>query len=161
MRFASEAHFGVPRLHSAEARGLKEKVAGGQELLATKATGESVQGDELADQFLVFQWADEASGHKLLTPERVQPSLTGTTGPDVVVSIEMISFHIGANENIDGDTRAVMRLDVGKDDNSVSHLEDITYTILSGFNLFNEDKKRVAAARTESKVRRSPVKATH
>jgi hypothetical protein len=80
------------------------------------------------DQFLVFQLSNSLDGPTILDSTEVQPSIEGSTeSPDVLVSVEMLSFHVAQSEEIDKDTRATLRMDIGKDESSTDKRFDTVF----------------------------------
>lgn len=104
---------------------------------------------ELADQFLVFQLNNELESPTILECSKVEPKITGSADePDVLVALEMLSFHIGSNEGIQEDTRATMRINFGKDQSSTDkHLDTLFWSIAAGLQLYDSYKNK----RSESK----------
>lgn len=119
-------------------------------MLEAQAMGLESTGDEdLANQFLVFQLNNTDSGGTILETSLVEPSLDGSdAAPDVQMTIEMIAFHIGEDEGIPDNTRATMRLVIGKDENSRDKYFDAAFwTIAAGLQLFNDAKGKPAESK--------------
>ena len=142
-------------------------------ILEAKALGlESSDENDLADQFLVFQLNNTETGGTVLETSLVEPALAGSEeAPDMQMTIEMIAFHVGKNEGIPDNTRATMRLVIGKDENSrdkyfdaalalqaacgrrlagvmASHVPGMyTWTIAAGLQLFNDAQGKPAESK--------------
>lgn len=101
---------------------------------------ESAGSEDLANQFIVFQLNNSPTGGTVLETSTVTPSLDGgDDAPDVQMSIEMIAFHVGQDEGIPQNTRATMRLVIGKDENSRDKYFDTAFwTIAAGLQLYDE-----------------------
>ncbi len=100
--------------------------------------------DDLANQFIVFQVLGTDTNLTVAEASTVEPVFEGSPDkPDVCMGIEMQSFHVGQNEDVDKNTRATMRLIIGKDKNSSDRFfENVYWTVTAGLSLFNEDKNR-------------------
>lgn len=98
---------------------------------------------ELEDQFVVFQISNTLEAPSIFESSKITPALKGSEEtPDVLVQMQMQSFNLGANENIDPNTRATMRITMGKDENSSDKFFDTVYwSIAAGLNLYDESKK--------------------
>ncbi|GEM_PF-2643975 len=76
-------------------------------------------GFDLARQFLVFQLSAAPDGPAVLEPTSVDPAIAGSPDePDVLMRLELLSFHVGSAEAIDPQTRATLRINIGKDESS-------------------------------------------
>jgi hypothetical protein len=97
----------------------------------------------MANQFLIFQFSSQADGPSLLDSVNTEPGIAGSDSePDVLVALEMLSFHVGDNEGVDKDTRATMRINFGKDENSTDRRFDtVFWSIAAGLNLYDQVKK--------------------
>ena len=95
---------------------------------------------ELADQFFVFQITNTESGQTIQEASLVPPKFEGSEAqPDMYVSVEMQSFHLAGSEPVDKNTRATMRLIIGKDKNSRDRIfDDVFWTISAGLDLYNQ-----------------------
>jgi hypothetical protein len=95
---------------------------------------------DLSNQFVVFQFSTQPDGPALLESSAVEPSIDGSRDePDILVAMEMLSFHLGAGEAIDRETRATMRINFGKDESSTDkRFETVFWSIAAGMNLYNE-----------------------
>lgn len=95
---------------------------------------------EAADQFVVFQLNHEMEGNTVAESADVAPAIEGSTeDPDVLVSLRMLSFQVGQQEDVDRDTRATMRLTFGKDENSTDKFFDnVFWSIAAGLDLYNQ-----------------------
>lgn len=119
-------------------------------ILEAQALGlESAGEDDLANQFLVFQLNNSETGSTVLETSLVEPALNGSEeAPDVQMTIEMIAFHVGEDEGIPNNTRATMRLVIGKDENSRDKYFDAAFwTIAAGLQLFNDAKGKPAESK--------------
>src|SRR5262249_6872140 len=55
----------------------------------------------LADQFFVFQFSSQTDGPAILDSVNTEPGIIGSDAePDVLVALEMLSFHVGQSEDI-------------------------------------------------------------
>ena len=110
---------------------------------------ESTGTEELSNQFIVFQLNNTETGGTVLETSTVTPTLDGgETAPDVQMSIEMIAFHIGQDEGIPQDTRATMRLVIGKDENSRDKFFDTAFwTIAAGLQLYDQATGKAAESK--------------
>lgn len=106
-------------------------------------------GEDFANQFLVFQLNNSETGGTLLETSEVTPKMAGgDQEPDVQLSIEMIAFHVGENEGIPEDTRATMRLVIGKDENSRDKYFDTAFwTIAAGLRLYDQANGKAAESK--------------
>jgi hypothetical protein len=103
----------------------------------------SLKATELQDQFFVFQLSTQAEGPTLLESTQVEPAIEGgEDNPDVLANVEMVSFHLGTNERIDDKTKATLRINIGKDENSTDKkFETVFWSIAAGLNLYDQVKK--------------------
>lgn len=104
---------------------------------------------ELANQFIVFQLSHELEGSTISESSQIEPVLKTTPDQsDVLVQLEMLSFHIGQNEEVARNSNATMRLVLGKDSNSNNKYFDTAFwTISAGLKLYDDIKKRPTEAR--------------
>jgi len=104
---------------------------------------------DLSKQFIVFQLSSQSDGPSIVESSKVEPGIDGSTDePDVLVALEMLSFHIGESENVEPDTRATMRINVGKDQSSTDkRFDTLFWSIAAGLKLYNQTKH----TRAESK----------
>jgi hypothetical protein len=107
---------------------------------------------DLSTQFIIFQLSNQAKGPAVVESSNVEPAIDGSEDePDVLVALEMLSFHIGDNEEIAPDTRATMRINFGKDESSTEkRFDTVFWSIAAGLNLYDEAKKG-EGGRAESK----------
>ncbi len=72
----------------------------------------------------------------------VKPKLKGSkNNPDVLVRLELLAFNIGADENVERNTRATIRLNMGKDERSRSdQFETAYWSIAAGLRLFERGR---------------------
>lgn len=136
-------------------------IVGGEEGLGVRRVGRraeesmlSLKSDSgaavsLGDQFIVFQFNNQMEGPTILEASQVEPKIAGSPNePDVRVAMEMLSFNLGANEGIDQDTRATMRINFGKDQSSTDkRFDTVFWSIAAGLQLYDSYKNK----RTESK----------
>lgn len=97
---------------------------------------------DLANQFIVYQLNKGAEGPALLDSTSVTPTLEGSDDePDVLAKLNLISFHVGAEDRIDRNARATMRITFGRDPSSSSRILDTAFwAIAAGLKLHNEGK---------------------
>nr|NQU89514.1 hypothetical protein [Bacteroidota bacterium] len=112
----------------------------------THENGISINENELRNQFIAFQLSDKKEGPSILESSEVTSSIKGTgSEPDVLVNLEMQSFHIGSDVDVDNNTRATMRINIGKDENSTDRYFDTAFwSIAAGLDLFNKAKNKPA-----------------
>lgn len=118
--------------------------------LEAQALGlESTSEEDLANQFLVFQLNNTDTGGTVLETSLVDPALNGSEeAPDIQMTVEMIAFHVGENEGIPENTRATMRLVIGKDENSRDKYFDAAFwTVAAGLQLYNDAKGKPAESK--------------
>ncbi|MDP2890477.1 MAG: hypothetical protein Q8P34_16115 [Bacteroidota bacterium] len=101
---------------------------------------------DLSNQFVNFQLSNTLDKPSIQESSQVEPILKGSNEqPDMLVNLEMLSFHIGANENIDKNSRATIRINIGKDENSRDKYFDTAFwSIAAGLNLYNQAKNKTA-----------------
>jgi hypothetical protein len=121
------------------ARGASEPA---RETAFVRDDGVALAKDELDDQFIVYQLSKELQGPAILDSTAVTPSLEGTDAqPDVLAKLNLISFHVGAGDEVDRDTRATMRITLGKDPSSASRILDTAFwAVAAGMKLFADEK---------------------
>ncbi len=126
-------------------RGLSRTAEGGM-LDVRSDSGAAVS---LGDQFIVFQFNNKLEGPTILEASQVEPKIAGSPSePDVRVALEMLSFNLGANERIDPETRATMRINFGKDQSSTDkYFDTVFWSIAAGLQLYDSYKNK----RAESK----------
>jgi hypothetical protein len=109
---------------------------GGERLLAT--SGATVD----PTQFRVFQFSSKVKGPPLLESSQVEPKIDGSPEePDVLVALEMLSFHTGLSERVNLETRATVRITVGKDESSTDkQFDTVFWSIAAGLKLYDEAK---------------------
>ena len=102
--------------------------------------------EDEGDQFMVFQINNAAEGKTILEASELTPHFPGSEQqPDMYVTIEMQSFHVAKNEPIEKNTRATLRLVVGKDKGSRDRtFDDVFWTISAGLDLYNHYKDQKA-----------------
>ena len=101
---------------------------------------------DLKDQFIVFQFSSKLEEQAILESSQVVPMLDGSEQePDVLVHLELQSFSIGKSENIDAETRATMRINMGKDENSRDkYFDTVFWSIAAGLELYDRAKDKRA-----------------
>lgn len=106
--------------------------------------GKSIKEDELSNQFIAFQLSNEIDGPAILDSTEVTSSIKGSSQePDVLMSLEMQSFHIANNIPIDKNSRATMRINIGKDKDSTDKKFDTAFwSIATGLDLYNKTKNK-------------------
>jgi hypothetical protein len=114
-----------------------------------KVVADNGQNVELADQFLVFQLNSLSDGPTILEASQVEPEIAGSDeNPDVLAALEMLSFHVGSEEDVDGDTCATMRVNFGKDQSSSSNnFDTVFWSIAAGLRLYNQFKNEPSASK--------------
>lgn len=102
--------------------------------------------EALKNQFVVFQVMGTETGQTIAEASTVEPKIQGSEDqPDMYVSIELQSFHLGAGEQVDKNTRATMRLIIGKDKNSRDRFfDDVFWTISAGLDFYDHLKDQPA-----------------
>jgi len=102
--------------------------------------------EELKNQFVVFQIAATESGQTIAEASTLEPHYDGSAEqPDMFMNIEMQSFHLAKSETVDKETRATMRLIIGKDRNSRNKmLDDVFWTVSAGLDFYNRNKNERA-----------------
>lgn len=103
----------------------------------------------LPDQFVVFQLSTQAQGPTILEASQVEPGIDGSDEePDVLVSLQLLSFNVGAGIEIPDDSRATVRLTFGKDETSRDKYFDAAFwSIAAGLKLYDETKRKPAAGK--------------
>ena len=118
------------------------------ESFAVKTLADSGRSD-LRDQFVVFQLNKAQEGPTIIEASEVVPDLVGSDDlPDVNVGLQLLSFNIGQNEDIDVNTKATMRLTMGKDPASADRVfENVNWAIAAGLELYDKTRKYTAAGK--------------
>jgi hypothetical protein len=103
----------------------------------------SLKSADLQDQFFVFQLSNKTDGSTILESTQIDPAIDGgDASPDVLINVEMVSFHLGAGEKVDQNTKATLRMNIGKDENSTDKKFDtVFWSIAAGLNLYDQAKK--------------------
>jgi hypothetical protein len=106
--------------------------------------GDSANPDDNPDLFYCFQLSKEAEGSTIIEASQVEAALPGGEDtPDVAMRTDLLAFHVGADEDIDRNTRATLRMIVGKDDSSQDdRFEQAFWAIAAGLNLFDSIKNK-------------------
>lgn len=104
---------------------------------------------DLANQFVVFQLSNQLDGPSILESSQIEPTIEGSQAdPDVLVALELLSFHLGRDEEVDSNTRATMRLNFGKDESSTDkHFDTAFWSIAAGLNLYDAIQGKKAASK--------------
>ncbi|WP_378182095.1 hypothetical protein [Aquimarina sp. SS2-1] len=110
------------------------------------AKGTSLKENDLADQFIAFQLSNEIDGPAILESSEVTSSIQGSNEePDILMNLEMQSFHIAKNVQVDKNSKATMRINIGKDKDSTDKYFDTAFwSIASGLDLYNKAKNKPA-----------------
>ena len=123
-------------------RGKGQRAA--SEFEALYDSGKSVQ---LADQFVVFELSRDDDGPTILGGSHLTPMIEGSPDqPDVLAVMEMLSFHVGQSDHIEGDTSATLRVNFGKDESSTNKtIDTVFWALAAGLRLYDQtDDKRSA-----------------
>jgi hypothetical protein len=106
----------------------------------------SLSQNELQNQFIAFQLSNKKDGPAILESSEVTSSIKGSQdSPDVLMSLEMQSFHVGNDVDVDKKSRATMRINIGKDENSTDKNFDTAFwSIATGLDLYNRVKNKKA-----------------
>ncbi len=105
--------------------------------------GTLISEQDIGDQFVLFQFNQDPNGPTLLDTSEVVPSQQGSLDkPDALAIVQMAAFCVGSDEDVDKNTRATLRLDLGKDSNSDSPLNTVFWSIAAGLNLYDSFKKK-------------------
>lgn len=101
---------------------------------------------DLANQFIVFQLSNNADGPAIFDSTEITSSINGSSEePDVYVNLEMQSFHLGKDVHVDKKSRATMRINIGKDENSSDkYFDAVFWSIAAGMDLYNNFKNERA-----------------
>jgi len=125
-----------------------ENVTDNQILALATERGESLSESDIKDQFVVFQFSQKEDGPTILDTSQVEPAKAGSPDkPDAHAIVQLASFCVGTDEGIDRNTRATLRLDLGKDSNSASGLDTVFWSIAAGMNLYDDIKKKRSEAK--------------
>ncbi|HYV38740.1 MAG TPA: hypothetical protein VE988_23850 [Gemmataceae bacterium] len=110
-------------------------------LVLTADRGSAV---DLSNQFVVFQLGSQIDGHSVLECSRSEPAIDGRPEePDVLVALEMLSFHLAESEKVGSDTRATMRINFGKDESSTDkRFDTLFWSIAAGLTLYDQANNR-------------------
>jgi hypothetical protein len=94
------------------------------------------------EQFQIFQLNTDPTGPTILDSTAVDPLLAGDKNPDVLMHVELSSFHLGDDVSLDPNTRATLRMNIGKDESSTDkRFEAVFWSIAAGLNLYDQQKK--------------------
>jgi hypothetical protein len=119
--------------------------------LPATAAGPGLLGSpvELRDQFVIFQFSDQADGPAVFEASKVEPKMAGNDdAPDMLVAMEMLAFNVGDADSIDPQTRATLRMTMGKDESSTDRAFDtVFWTVAAGLRLYDDAKKKAAEAK--------------
>lgn len=113
--------------------------------LALEGAGQS----DPSKQFIVFQLNSRAEGPAILDCTEVEPAVVGSPDePDVLVRLEMLAFHVGDAEPVEPDTRATMRINLGKDESSTDKKFDtVFWSIAAGLSLYDQAQRKPAESK--------------
>ncbi|MDB4916901.1 MAG: hypothetical protein JWM95_4545 [Gemmatimonadetes bacterium] len=93
---------------------------------------------DLRDQFVLLQFGKQDGDARVLHTDDVVAIKSGSdTQPDILCTVQLSSFHVSADEEIAPDTKATLRLDLGKDDSSRSELDTLFWSVAAGLSLFD------------------------
>lgn len=117
-----------------------------EELPFRRDDGARPSDDDLANQFVVFQLGNDPAGPAILSAESVAPQLAGSdAAPDIVTRLSLTAFHLGAGEDVEPGTRATMRINFGKDPESIDRYFDTAFwAVAAGLKLYDEQSARPA-----------------
>lgn len=102
---------------------------------------------DLNDQMIAFQISENEDGPVIVDTTEITPQFEGSENPDVVAAVSMESFHLGAQEETEDDSRATVRLILGKDPGSSDDSFDLAFwTITAGLQLYDSVKGEKANA---------------
>lgn len=97
------------------------------------------------NQFILLQLA--GGDQRVVSTSQVTPTLQGSSDkPDVNMLLDFEGFKIGANENIDKDTKATLQLQIGQEEKA-GGLEKLFYCINGGLDLYDEIKGKKSDAK--------------
>jgi hypothetical protein len=120
----------------------------GRVLALSTDRGTALSENDIKDQFVVFQFSQKTDGPTLLDTSEVEPAKAGSPDkPDALAIVQLASFNIGTEEGIAKNTRATLRLDLGKDSNSDSPLDTVFWSIAAGMTLYDDLKKKRSEAK--------------
>lgn len=131
-------------------RGLEGFTPGSSEKERTlRMSSDSGRGVDLSDQFIIFQLNNQLEGPTIIESSQVEPKIVGDAKEaDVLVGLELLSFHTGADEQIDPDTRATLRINFGKDESSTDKKFDtVFWSIAAGLKLYDQVKNKPAESK--------------
>ncbi len=121
---------------------------GGQLFTLATDDGVTLSEADLRDQFILFQFSQAQDGPSILDTSEVKPSKKGSAEkPDALAVVQLASFNVGADEDIDRSARATLRLNLGKDSNSDSPLDTVFWSIAAGLNLYDEARQKPSQAK--------------
>jgi hypothetical protein len=112
-------------------------------LLITEPSDVLVKKEEIPNQFFAFQATvlpDKTPA--LLVPNDVEPLIdTSDDLPDVLLSVNLKSFHLAKSEKVDKDTRATLRISLNKENDveRANRFDTLFWTVTTGLNLFNSE----------------------
>ena len=125
-----------------------ENVAYKQVLALASERGTMLSEKDIRDQFVVFQFSKTPDGPTILDTSQVEPIKEGSADkPDALAVVQLASFSVGTDEEINKNTRATLRLDLGKDSNSDSPLDTVFWSIAAGMNLYDDIKRKPSEAK--------------
>jgi hypothetical protein len=112
----------------------------------TVSREKNLNENDLSNQFIAFQLSNKKDGPAILESTEVTSTIKGSSEePDVLVNLEMQSFHIGKEVKVDKNTRATMRINIGKDKDSTDKYFDTAFwSIAAGLDLYNQSKQKAA-----------------
>lgn len=100
--------------------------------------------NDLRDQFIAFQLSNKKEGPAILESSEVTSSIAGSVDePDILLQLEMQSFHIGKDIEVNKNSKATMRITIGKDKDSTDKYFDTAFwSIAAGLDLYNQIKEK-------------------
>lgn len=139
---------GAESLISSTEMGTLENATSGQLISLATEGGALLSESDLRDQFILFHFSQRPDGPTIVDTSEVEPVQDGSVEkPDALARIQLASFHVGNEEAIDRNTRATLRLDLGKDSNADSPLDTVFWSIAAGMHLYDESKKKPTDAK--------------
>jgi len=134
----------------------------GPDVAAFEALGGATTASGIPpDQFTLFQLMPTNSKVAVADLHGVEPALKGSDEkPDAQARIELVSFQIAGNENLDPKMQATLRLDMGMDPSSSAQQDPLMWSIAAGLDLaaqaVSKDPKEKAADLSQP-FRRRPI----
>lgn len=112
---------------------------------AIRDDGTRLSESDLASQFLLFQFGMDEDGPGIIPISKADPSHDGSEEQkDALATLELVAFRVAESEGIDAKTKATIRIDFGKDEQSRSPLDTLFWSIAAGLDLYNNAKNEVS-----------------